>query len=485
MTLNEFEGWFKTRYHRTSSALTATAMILADIAGIMLSIGAGFFVVKIYYIMRGNWEQYTFWSFITYWPYMPIFILIFWIMRLYPGIALAPAEETRGFAIASFLTHCVIIISRYIQYAQYDSVSVAFIISFIFSTTLLMICRDITHTLIKWSRMQGIPAVVYGSGSAGRLVVDRLLKARRAGYQPVLILDDDPASGDFYRGVPIIHDTRIGQEIVKRYKIKMAIAAMPNLDRAEMTRLINNSLSSFRYNVLIPDFSSVSNIWMSVRDFDGVLGLATSHRLKMFWNLALKRLIDLTLVISGGLVILPFLLLIALFVKISSPGPVLYGHKRLGLNGKHFKAYKFRSMVIDADKQLQALLDADPRLKDEWESSRKLKNDPRVTFIGKILRRTSFDEFPQLLNILKGDMSLVGPRPVTDPEIEKYGENAHRVLTVKPGLTGLWQVSGRSDTDYTERVSYDLYYLQNWSAWLDLWILYRTAGVIIKGRGAY
>jgi len=163
----------------------------------------------------------------------------------------------------------------------------------------------------------------------------------------------------------------------------------------------------------------------------------------------------------------------------------LYGHKRLGLNGKYFKAYKFRSMVMDADKKLQTVLEANPRLKEEWEATHKLKDDPRVTKIGRFLRRTSFDEFPQLLNILKGDMSLVGPRPVTDPELEKYGENARRVLTVKPGLTGLWQVSGRSDTGYAERVSYDLYYIQSWSAWLDLWILYRTPSVILKGKGAY
>jgi lipopolysaccharide/colanic/teichoic acid biosynthesis glycosyltransferase len=169
----------------------------------------------------------------------------------------------------------------------------------------------------------------------------------------------------------------------------------------------------------------------------------------------------------------------------SSPGPVLYGHKRQGLNGKHFKAYKFRSMVMDAEKKLESVLDADPRLKEEWETTHKLRDDPRVTRIGKILRRTSFDEFPQLINILKGEMSLIGPRPVTDPEIEKYGENARRVLSVKPGLTGLWQVSGRSDTDYAERVSYDLYYIQSWSVWLDLWILYRTPGAILHGKGAY
>jgi Undecaprenyl-phosphate galactose phosphotransferase WbaP len=224
---------------------------------------------------------------------------------------------------------------------------------------------------------------------------------------------------------------------------------------------------------------------MQVRDFNGMLGFATSHRLKMFWNLGIKRLLDLLLVSLGGLVILPFLLLIALLIKLSSPGPVLYGHKRLGLNGKYFKAYKFRSMIIGAEKKLENLLEADPRLREEWEASHKLKDDPRVTKIGNLLRRTSFDEFPQLINILKGEMSLVGPRPVTDPEIEKYGENSMRVLSVKPGLTGLWQVSGRSDTDYAERVSHDLYYIQSWSVWLDLWILYRTPGVILRGKGAY
>jgi Undecaprenyl-phosphate galactose phosphotransferase WbaP len=316
-------------------------------------------------------------------------------------------------------------------------------------------------------------------------MVDRMLKAKRVGYEPALILDDDPSCGNSYRDIPIIHDTLLGPELVERYNIKMAIVAMPHLENTEMTRMINYSVSAFRYNVLIPDFFSINNIWMSVRDFEGILGFATSHRLKMYWNLAIKRFLDLLLVFLGGLALLPFLLLIALFIKMSSPGPVLYGHKRLGLDGKRFKAYKFRSMVIDAEKKLENVLATDSRLKQEWEASRKLKDDPRVTKIGKFLRRTSFEEFPQLITILKGEMSLVGPRPVTDSEIEKYGENAQMVLSVKPGLTGLWQVSGRSDTDYTERVSYDLYYIKSWSIWLDAWILYRTPGAIFKGKGAY
>ena len=485
MTIEEFDGWFKKRYHRTSSALTAAAMMLADFMGVMISFGAGFFIVKIFFILNDNWGGINSKSFVTYWPYLPIFVVFFWIIGLYPGVALAPAEETRGFAIASFLAHVGINVSRYIQYEKIDSIYVAFLISFIFSPLILMVCRDIMHLIIFRSKMKGIPAIIYGAGTTGRLVVDRMLKAKRVGYEPALILDNDPYCGDFYKEIPIIHDTHLGPELAERYNIKMAIVAMPNLEQEQMRHMINYSVSAFRYNVLIPDFFSINNIWMHVRDFDGILGFATTHRLKMPWNLSIKRFLDIIFVSIGGLIILPLLLLIALVVKISSRGPVLYGHKRVGLNGKHFKAYKFRSMVMDADKKLQSVLDMDPGLREEWEANHKLKNDPRVTLIGKLLRRTSFDEFPQLINILRGEMSLVGPRPVTDPEIEKYGENAGRILSVTPGLTGLWQISGRSDTDYAERVSYDIYYIQSWSVWLDLWILYRTPGVIMKGRGAY
>jgi Undecaprenyl-phosphate galactose phosphotransferase WbaP len=479
MTLSEFDLWYRTRYRRTSSALTATAMVLADLFGVMVSFGAGFFLVNLYDMGAINFK-----SFVTYWPYLPLFIVVFWMARLYPGVSLAPAEELRHFTISSLMAHGGIIFSRYIEDEEFDPISAAIIISFILSTVILLICRSAMRAILKKTKLGGIPAVVFGGGSTGRMVVDRCLK-NRVGYVPVLILDDDPAKGDKYQGVPIIHDTGIGPELVRRYNIKMAIVAMPKLDRAVLAHLLNYSVSAFRYNVLVPDFFSTTNIWMSVRDFDGILGLATSQKLKMSWNLGIKRLIDLGIVILGGIVVLPFLLLFALLVKLSSPGPVLYGHTRLGLKGRHFKAYKFRSMVVDADEQLELMLESNPQIREEWERNHKLKKDPRVTKIGRFLRRTSFDEFPQLINILKGEMSLVGPRPVVDEEVEKYGEDYGRIFSVKPGLTGLWQVSGRSDANYSDRVAFDTYYLQSWSVWLDLWILYKTAGVVIRGKGAY
>ena len=480
MTLSDFDIWYRTKHRRTSSALTATAFILSDLLAVMLTIGWGFFCIKMY-----NWDSINFKSFVTYWPYLPVFILIFQILNLYPGISMAPAEELRRFSIGNIMAYGGIILSRYLESDQWDTVNNALIISCVSSTILLLIARNVTHRLLYVTKLGGIPAVVYGSGSTGRLVVDRLLKSIRNGYVPVLILDDNPASGDDYKGVPIVHDINAGPEIVKRYNIKMAIIAMQNIDRSQLKHLLNYSVSAFRYSVLVPDFFNVTNIWMSVRDFGGILGFVTSHRLRMFWTLGMKRFMDISIVIVGGIILLPFLLLIALLIKISSPGPAIYSHLRVGMNGKRFTAYKFRTMYNDSDKRFKELIESDINIKNEWEANFKLRNDPRVTKIGKILRRTSFDEFPQLINILKGEMSLVGPRPIIEAEIEKYGEDYKRIFSVKPGLTGLWQVSGRSNTNYNERVSYDTYYLQSWSVWLDLWVLLKTFGVVIKGRGAY
>jgi Undecaprenyl-phosphate galactose phosphotransferase WbaP len=480
MTLNEFDIWYRSRYHRTSSALTTTAAIISDLIAVMLSFGAGFFMVNAYDLSAINFK-----SFVTYWPYLPAFILVFLVSNLYPGISLAPAEELRRFTISSLMVHGGIIFSRYIEDTEFDAISAAFIISFFFSTGILLICRSFTQSLLSKTPLWGIPAVIYGGGSTGRSMVDCFLKNRKMGYVPVLILDDDPATGGAYRGIPILHDTSIGPELVQRFNIKMAIVAMPKLERADMARLLNYSVSAFRYSVLIPDFSGITNIWMSARDFDGILGFASSQKLKMLWNLTIKRFIDLTVVIFGGIIIMPFLLVIALLIKLSSPGPVLYGHIRLGRNGKPFKAYKFRSMMADAQERLELLLETDPEIRREWEAHHKLKDDPRVTGIGKFLRRTSLDEFPQLINILRGEMSLVGPRPIVESEIEKYGRDFARIFSAKPGLSGLWQVSGRSDTDYSERVAFDTYYLQSWSLWLDIWVLYKTIGVVLRGRGAY
>ena len=485
MTLSEFDAWYKARHHRTSSALSAAAFLCSDLMAVLLSFAWGFFWIRIYGYAINDSNIINAKSFITYLPYLPAFILIFQFHRLYPGIALAPSEEMRRFFIGSLIVYGGIFLSRLVQYQSWDSINSAFLISFIFTTLFLLIARSLTHWVLHKTRLGGIPTVIYGSGSMGKTVADCLKRSKRSGYVPVLFLDDKLLGDDFYSGIPVIHDLSLGPEIVKQYNIKMAIIAMPKLDSQKLKHLINSSVSAFRYNVIIPNFFNISNIWMSVRDFNGVLGIDTSNKFKLAVNRAIKRFMDLGVVIIGGTIILPFLLFIALLIKITSPGPVLYKQKRLGRNGKHFNAYKFRSMAVDADEILKKLLESDPELKAEWDETHKLVNDPRITRFGKFLRHTSFDEFPQLINILKGEMSLVGPRPITDSEIEKYGDDFSRIFSIKPGLTGMWQVSGRSDTKYNDRVLYDIYYLQSWSVWLDMWIIYKTFGVVLIGKGAY
>lgn len=484
MTLADFDIWYRERYRRTSSALTTSAFIVSDLIAVMMSIGCGFFWVRVYGFIH-DYGSINFKSFITYWPYLPVFILIFLVFNLYPGVSLAPSEELKRFSIGSLIAYGGIIMSRYIEKTDWDSITAALIIGCIFSTIILLVTRSITHWFLHKTKLGGIPTVIYGSCSTGKLVAECLLGSIRTGYIPVLILDNEKEGINEYMGIPIIHDTSVGPEIVKHYNIKMAIVAMPDLDPPELKKLLKTSVSAFRYNVIIPNFFTISNIWMSVRDFDGILGLETSHKLGMYWNRGIKRFMDLSIVFLGGLVILPFLLLIAVLIKLTSRGPVLYKHKRLGKNGKYFYAYKFRSMVIDAQERLAKILETNPEAKEEWDRNHKLQNDPRITSIGKIIRRASIDEFPQLLNIIKGEMSLVGPRPIVDAEVEKYGEDYDRVFSIMPGLTGLWQVSGRSDTNYEERVAYDTYYLQSWSVWLDLWIIFKTFSAVLKGKGAY
>jgi len=484
MTLSDFDIWYRTRFRRTSSALTATAFVLSDLLAIMLSFGWGFFLVRMYGFIQG-YHSINFKSFLTYWSYLPIFPVIFQFLSLYPGVSLAPAEEMRQFFFGSLMAYGGIIMARLIERGNWDSINTAFFFSFVFSTIILLTVRSLTHWLLHKTKLGGIPTVIYGCGSTGKLVADCLLGSIRSGYVPVLFLDDNIQGEDEYRGIPVIHDMSAGPEVVKRYNIKMAIVAMPELSSQKLKLLLNSSVSAFRYNVIIPNFFNISNIWMSVRDFSGVLGIETSNKLRLFWNLAIKRFLDLFIVIISGILLLPFFLLAALIIKINSPGPVLYKQKRLGRNGKYFYTYKFRSMVIDAEQRLQKILETDSALKKEWEDNQKLHNDPRITSIGRIIRRTSIDEFPQFINILKGEMSLVGPRPIVDDEVKKYGEDYDRISSIKPGLTGLWQVSGRSNINYQDRVAYDTYYLQSWSVWLDLWIIFKTFGVMLFGRGAY
>jgi Undecaprenyl-phosphate galactose phosphotransferase WbaP len=202
-------------------------------------------------------------------------------------------------------------------------------------------------------------------------------------------------------------------------------------------------------------------------------------------HLAAKRLLDLLLALLVAVVLAPLLAFIALSVRFSSEGSIFFRQERIGRHGRRFYAYKFRSMYQNAGELLVQALSKDASLRAEWEEKQKLRNDPRITRIGRFLRHTSLDELPQLWNVIKGEMSLVGPRPIVASEIPRYGQSFRLYASVPGGITGLWQVSGRNDTSYEDRVSLDEYYVRNWSVWLDLYILARTIKAVLLRQGAY
>jgi len=199
-----------------------------------------------------------------------------------------------------------------------------------------------------------------------------------------------------------------------------------------------------------------------------------------------KRLFDIAFATFAIAVTLPIMIPIAIAIKLTDRGSILFKHNRIGYKGRVFKVFKFRTMYPDAEERLKKILQEDPKAKEEWEKSFKLKNDPRITPIGKFLRKTSLDELPQFINVLKGEMSVVGPRPVVQEELDKYYKDKAEIYKkVRPGVTGYWQVEGRSDTDYEERVKMDEEYIKNQSFLWDLKIIFQTIKVMITGKGAY
>lgn len=212
-----------------------------------------------------------------------------------------------------------------------------------------------------------------------------------------------------------------------------------------------------------------------------------SSRAKFFEKVLAKRLFDIGFSLSVLILCSPLYLAIALMIAVSSPGPIFYVQERVGRKFKRFKCIKFRTMVTNADEILEAMMTNCPRTREEFERDFKLRDDPRITWIGKFLRLTSLDEFPQFWNVLKGDMSVVGPRPLIPDELQKYGRQINQVLSIKPGLTGLWQVSGRNDIPYPERVQIDVYYVHYRTMTLDLLIIAKTLGVMLfpNNNGAY
>lgn len=351
----------------------------------------------------------------------------------------------------------------------------------------LSIVRIFICKVFKKVRAFQIPVLIVGAGKTADLVVRQFQRDAGMRYRILGFLEDRKPFKDYGPNMPILGGFDDLEKAAKETGVDTILIAAPGLPQEKLSDLIYRAQSLVKHVAVVPNLVAVPMSNVSVESFFDakIMVLHIRNNLDNPWNRLLKRLFDIIATIVGGILISPILLIIAIWVYHDSPGPVIFKHRRVGKDGKEFNCYKFRSMCVNSKEVLEHLLATDPAAKAEWDKEFKLKDDPRITKSGAFLRKTSLDELPQLWNVLKGEMSLVGPRPIVQEEVPRYGKYIKEYYSVLPGITGMWQTSGRSDIDYPERVQMDSWYVHNWNVWLDLVLLWRTVSVVLNHKGAY
>ena len=418
---------------------------------------------------------------------LPIWILIFWIFQLYNTNSLFGGleEYSRALYAISFCIVAVMVVgflSRDVLFFSRGWLMFSWVLALI----LVVGSRFIVRRLVYAARQRGhmlSPTLLVGANTEGRALADQLRNSRNSGLYITGFVDDMLPIGSLVsNGYYIVGSLDDIESLIARDQIEQVIIAPTALSRDQLLNIyrtfnphpeVTLRLSSGLFEVL--------NTGLRVKELAFVPLIEVNNARITGFDAFLKRAMDYTLTIVGLFLLSPLFFTLALAIRLDSPGPVIYRRRVMGTNGTHFDAFKFRTMAQNGDEILATY----PELKQKLENEHKIKNDPRVTRIGKFLRQYSLDELPQLFNVLLNQMSWVGPRMISPPEMAQYGSWGMNLLTVRPGITGLWQISGRSDVSYDERIRMDMYYIRNWTIWNDIYILLATIPAVIKKKGAY
>lgn len=417
------------------------------------------------------------------WPLLGLVLAINAVCGLYRRSPTSSVWELRTCTVAICLSFGLLAGVAFLVRGIEPYSRAIFLLAWASALVLVPLLRSAARNYLARTRWWGQPVIVFGSGRAGEGVIRVLTRHPELGLRPVALLSPDPWV-EKPGSVPFHGRLDLAPSFVAS-GVQHAIIAAPDLSRDEYLNLLARCNACFSDVILVPDLLGFATLWVQATDLGGFLGLAVRQQLLLAGPRLLKRTLDLMLTVLGGSLISPLIVTLAVAVRLTSRGPAFYSQSRLGADGRPFRAWKFRSMVTNADAVLSTYLAGHPDARSEWERDQKLRNDPRVTPLGRWLRKTSLDELPQLWNVLRGEMSLVGPRPIVNNEVQRYGDAYSLYRRVRPGITGLWQVSGRNDVTYEERVAFDAYYVRNWSVWLDLHLLARTVLVVLRGKGAY
>jgi Undecaprenyl-phosphate galactose phosphotransferase WbaP len=453
-----------------------------DLLSLMLS---GILGLTLRAIIGGGFETIEFYMRMV--PLIIIFLGVYGWSGLYPSVGLSLVEELRRLTISSSIVFLLVTgFTFWVHSAEIFS-RLVFAFTWIFALIMVPLLRIFARCLFVKRGLWGEPVFIVGDGSQAKEIANFLRLNLQFGLMPVALITDfndldiskraiKPKSEDYFD----INVARRNSLIVDT--LVLVTSEIPNFFQDLIVGKIN---FGYKRLILIPNLHWVGSVGVIPYDLEGYLGLEVRQNLLSDWQQLVKRFLEICIVIFISPIVILFITLISITIRLDTKGKILYSQERIGKGGARFKMLKFRTMVPNSDEILEKFLDKDPEAKKEWEEAQKLRKDPRVTRIGSILRKSSLDELPQLWNVLIGEMSLVGPRPIVEKEINHYSQAFELYKQVFPGMTGLWQVSGRNDVGYEERIRFDEYYVRNWSIWLDLYIILRTIWTVIRGEGAY
>ncbi len=464
-------------------------LLVVLLIGDILAIGAAFWVA---YQLRFTLLPYRApFSLVEYqrlvFGIIPVWIIIFSAFQLYNSNHLLGGLEEYSRVVNAVTGGIGALIL--LGFLRRDDLTISrgwLIISWLAALSLVWLARFSIRRAIFSLRDHGhflSPTILVGANNEGRALAEQLRDTKTSGLYITGFIDDSlPYGSTVANGFKVIGNLQDLERIVQKSKIEDVVIAPTALSRDQLLNIyrmfnpkpdVKLRLSSGLFEVL--------NTGLRVKELAFVPLIEVNQTRITGFDAFMKAALDYSVTMIGLVLGAPVLLLLALAVRLDSPGPILYRRRVMGTNGTQFNAFKFRTMHVNG----QEILENYPELKAELDQLHKLKDDPRVTRVGGILRKFSLDELPQLFNVLFGQMSLVGPRMISPPEMAQYGQWGMNLLTVKPGITGLWQVSGRSDISYEERVRLDMYYIRNWTIWSDLYLLLATLPVVLKKKGAY
>jgi Undecaprenyl-phosphate galactose phosphotransferase WbaP len=417
-------------------------------------------------------------------PLMTLFVAGYAIAGLYPGLGLGAVETLRRLSYVTAFGFLILAAFSFAFKLPPLYSRVTFSLGLALSLLIVPIARAaIVHAASRW-HWWGEPVLVIGTGERASSAIRSILQAPHLGYRPVAALSflRQPLRSDF-EGVPVVG----GLERAGEFSTKGVRIALLEIDNLEGHALLDQLQQQFRHVLLLRQYDDLPVEGLQVRNLGTLVGVEYTNNLLVKGNQVIKGILDVVIGMFALALAAPVIALSVAAVKIVDGGPMFFCQDRAGRNGRRIAVPKIRTMRLDAERRLEEHLAANPALRAEWETRYKLHDDPRlIPWIGRVFRRFSIDELPQLWTVVMGDMSLVGPRPFPDYHIKMFSPEFQKLRQrVRPGISGLWQVTVRSNGDVREQEAYDSYYIRNWSVWLDLYVLGRTVGSVLSGRGAY